>query len=102
MSENTTNGTPGTQPRAAEENHSKPKPGASWKAGEQHLIPKNRLGFVFFGLMLTVFLAALDQVSLLHTEAPAVLTFIQTIVATALPTIIAELGGGKNYSWVGR
>lgn len=23
-------------------------------------------------------------------------------VATALPTIVAKLGGGKNYSWVGR
>jgi hypothetical protein len=23
-------------------------------------------------------------------------------VTTALPTIVAELGGGKNYSWVGR
>ncbi|KAG6814514.1 hypothetical protein H0H92_000039 [Tricholoma furcatifolium] len=25
-----------------------------------------------------------------------------TIVATALPTIVSELGGGNNYSWVGR
>lgn len=41
----------------------KAKPGASWKAGEEHVIPKNRLGIVFFGLMLTVFLAAIDQVS---------------------------------------
>ncbi|KAI0320729.1 MFS amino acid permease [Amylostereum chailletii] len=35
--------------------------------------------------MLSTFLAALDQ----------------TIVATALPRIVEELGGGKNYSWVG-
>ncbi|ETW81546.1 MFS amino acid permease [Heterobasidion irregulare TC 32-1] len=35
--------------------------------------------------MLTLFLAALDQ----------------TIVATALPTIVSDLGGGQNYSWVG-
>jgi EmrB/QacA subfamily drug resistance transporter len=35
--------------------------------------------------MCCVFLAALDQ----------------TIVATALPTIVEHLGGGKNYSWVG-
>jgi EmrB/QacA subfamily drug resistance transporter len=35
--------------------------------------------------MACVFLAALDQ----------------TIVATALPTIVEHLGGGKNYSWVG-
>lgn len=26
----------------------------------------------------------------------------QTIVATALPTIVVDLGGGNNYSWVGR
>ncbi|KAF9218222.1 MFS general substrate transporter, partial [Gyrodon lividus] len=25
----------------------------------------------------------------------------KTIVATALPTIVANLGGGNNYSWVG-
>ncbi|KAI6144820.1 MFS general substrate transporter [Pisolithus thermaeus] len=59
--------------------------GSSWKQNEEHVLPKNRLGIVFFGLMCSVFLAALDQ----------------TIVATALPTIAADLGGGKNYSWVG-
>ena len=26
----------------------------------------------------------------------------KTIVATALPTIVADLQGGNNYSWVGR
>ncbi|KAF7363558.1 putative transporter C3H1.06c [Mycena sanguinolenta] len=50
------------------------KPGAAWKADETHHLPKNRLG-----------IAAMDQ----------------TIVATALPTIVEELGGGKLYSWVG-
>lgn len=39
---------------------------------------------VFSGLMLGLFLAALDQ----------------TIVATALPTIVGELGGINNLSWV--
>ncbi|KAI9574223.1 MFS general substrate transporter [Boletus coccyginus] len=63
----------------------KEKPGASWKDKEEHVVPKNRLTIVFLGLMCTVFLAALDQ----------------TIVATALPTIVAELGGGSSYSWVG-
>ncbi|KAF8121969.1 MFS general substrate transporter [Boletus edulis] len=63
----------------------KTQPGASWKDKEEHVLPKNRLGIVFFGLMCTIFLAALDQ----------------TIVATALPTIVSELGGGNNYSWVG-
>ncbi|KAJ6544192.1 major facilitator superfamily domain-containing protein [Mycena capillaripes] len=52
---------------------------------DEHIIPHNNLPLVFISLMLTAFLAALDQ----------------TIVATALPTIVAQLGGGKNYSWVG-
>ncbi|MBU1866268.1 MAG: MFS transporter, partial [Actinobacteria bacterium] len=39
---------------------------------------------VFSGLMLGMFLAALDQ----------------TIVATALPTIVGELGGLDHLSWV--
>jgi len=39
---------------------------------------------VFLGLMLTVLLAALDQ----------------TIVATALPTIVADLNGLEHISWV--
>ncbi|KAG6330648.1 hypothetical protein ID866_8440 [Astraeus odoratus] len=63
----------------------KSPPGASWQDKEEHVLPKNRLGIVLFGLMCSVFLAALDQ----------------TIVATALPTIVAELGGGNKYSWVG-
>jgi hypothetical protein len=50
-------------------------------------------------------LAAIDQV--LSTWSWIInfyssMSFIQTIVATALPTITAELGGGSNYSWVGR
>ncbi|KIJ41235.1 hypothetical protein M422DRAFT_68286 [Sphaerobolus stellatus SS14] len=63
----------------------KKKPGAEWKAHEQHVLPHNNIPLVFFGLMMTTFLAALDQ----------------TIVSTALPTIVEELGGGKEYSWVG-
>ncbi|KAN0076836.1 Major facilitator superfamily domain containing protein [Tylopilus felleus] len=63
----------------------KTQPGASWKDQEEQVLPKNRLSIVFFGLMCTMFLAALDQ----------------TIVATALPTIVAKLGGGDSYSWVG-
>ena len=42
----------------------KTKPGASWKANEQHVLPKNNMPLVFSGLMLCVFLAALDQVSI--------------------------------------
>ncbi|KAI0362066.1 MFS amino acid permease [Trametes cingulata] len=61
------------------------KPGQHWKEGEEHVLPKNNIPIVFTGLMCCTFLAALDQ----------------TIVATALPTIVQKLGGGKDYSWVG-
>ncbi|KZV68762.1 MFS general substrate transporter [Peniophora sp. CONT] len=59
--------------------------GKTEKAADEHHIPHNNLFLVFCALTLTVFLAALDS----------------TIVATALPTIVAQLGGGKQYSWVG-
>ncbi|KAJ7661600.1 major facilitator superfamily domain-containing protein [Mycena polygramma] len=55
------------------------------KEDDEHIVPHNNIPLVFMALMLTAFLAALDQ----------------TIVATALPTIVAQLGGGSNYSWVG-
>ncbi|KAF8550474.1 MFS general substrate transporter [Imleria badia] len=57
----------------------------SWKLGEEQVLPKNRLDIVSFALLLTMFLGVLDQ----------------TIVATAIPTIVAHLQGGNNYSWVG-
>jgi hypothetical protein len=44
--------------------HEKAAPGASWKANEEHVLPQNRIGIVFTGLMCCVFLAALDQVRL--------------------------------------
>jgi EmrB/QacA subfamily drug resistance transporter len=48
-------------------------------------LPQGRaLATVFVALMLGLFLAALDQ----------------TIVATALPTIVGELGGFEHLSWV--
>ncbi|KAK4703919.1 hypothetical protein P7C70_g2297, partial [Phenoliferia sp. Uapishka_3] len=60
--------------------------GGKIKVMETQVIPKNNLGLVFSGLMLTTFLAALDQ----------------TIVSTALPTITRELGGTQTqYAWVG-
>ncbi|KAI0040909.1 MFS general substrate transporter [Auriscalpium vulgare] len=76
---------PSVAASAPDEKQVKASAGASWKANEQHVLPKNRLWIVFPGLMACTFLAALDQ----------------TIVATALPTIVERLGGGKNYSWVG-
>ncbi len=45
---------------------------------------KRQIQLVFFGLMLGMLLAALDQ----------------TIVATALPTIVGDLGGLNHLSWV--
>ncbi|EIW79090.1 MFS general substrate transporter [Coniophora puteana RWD-64-598 SS2] len=61
------------------------KPGETWKAQEVHDIPENNLKLVFPGLMLTTFLAAMDQ----------------TIAAVALPTIVKDIGGESGYSWVG-
>ena len=43
-----------------------------------------RVGFIFAALMLVLLLAALDS----------------TIVATALPTIVGELGGLRHLAWV--
>jgi EmrB/QacA subfamily drug resistance transporter len=48
------------------------------------MISTRQLRLVFAGLMLGMFLAALDQ----------------TIVSTALPTIVGELGGLNHLSWV--
>ncbi|KAF9454660.1 MFS amino acid permease [Macrolepiota fuliginosa MF-IS2] len=73
------------QADAAKLKEEKSKRGASWKANEEYVLPENRMSLVMAGLMVCVFLAALDQ----------------TIVATALPTIVNKLGGGSRYSWVG-
>lgn len=54
-----------TQPPQAKNlpsNQEKAKAGASWKAGEQHVLPYNRLWIVVSGLFACVSLAALDQV----------------------------------------
>ncbi|KAH9842760.1 major facilitator superfamily domain-containing protein [Rhodofomes roseus] len=56
-----------------------------WRLNEQQVLPENKLPIVFFGLMASVFLSALDQ----------------TIVSTALPTIVEKIGGGRDYGWVG-
>ncbi|WP_278235458.1 MDR family MFS transporter [Isoptericola sp. AK164] len=48
------------------------------------VLPSSRVWAVFGGLMLAMLLAALDQ----------------TIVATALPTIVSDLGGAEHLSWV--
>ena len=48
------------------------------------LVSPQRRNFVFLAIVLGMLLAALDQ----------------TIVATALPTIVADLGGAGHQSWV--
>src|SRR5260370_23396794 len=47
-------------------------------------LPRTQVRVIFGGLMLVLLLAALDQ----------------TIVATALPTIVSELGGLSRLAWV--
>jgi EmrB/QacA subfamily drug resistance transporter len=51
---------------------------------EREAAAKPSIGFVFAGLMLVLLMAALDQ----------------TIVSTALPTIVGDLGGLNHISWV--
>src|ERR1700753_1424480 len=46
--------------------------------------PPQRVRLIFAALMLVILLASLDQ----------------TIVATALPTIVGDLGGIQHLSWV--
>lgn len=48
------------------------------------VLDRRRRNIIFGTIMLGVLLAALDQ----------------TIVGTALPTIVADLGGGDHMSWV--
>jgi EmrB/QacA subfamily drug resistance transporter len=45
---------------------------------------RNRIVLVTVGIMLSLFLASMES----------------TVVATAMPTIVGQLGGLKNYSWV--
>src|SRR2546429_8203853 len=47
-------------------------------------VDRSRLRVIFAGLMLVLLLAALDK----------------TIVATALPTIVGDLGGLNHLAWV--
>jgi len=49
------------------------------------LVSPQRRNLIFVAVLLGMFLAALDQ----------------TIVATALPTVVADLGGAGHQSWGG-
>lgn len=99
----------------------------AWKTQTEDDIPKNNLPVVFFSLLLTTFLVCvqclimcpvaeplgsalirrrwtrrceLTTLSILSDSPP--IRVLCCSVATALPTIVAELKGGQNYSWVGR
>lgn len=47
-------------------------------------MPKRRLNLIVLGIMLSIFLASMEG----------------TVVATAMPTIVGQLGGLSIYSWV--
>ncbi|KAH7099984.1 MFS amino acid permease [Auriculariales sp. MPI-PUGE-AT-0066] len=62
----------------------KSAPGETWKKNEVHEIPHNNLLVVMVGLMIAVFVVALDG----------------TVIGVSLPAIIEDLGGVKTgYSW---
>jgi len=63
---------------------SEPEPAASPPAADASALTHRQILVIFSGLILGMLLAALDQ----------------TIVATALPTIVGELGGLNHLSWV--
>src|SRR5947209_4631658 len=54
------------------------------QAKAEHKADQRRVWIVFSGLMLGLLIASLDQ----------------TVVATALPTIVSDLGGLNQLSWV--
>ena len=54
------------------------------KAITQRPLPKRQVVLTMAGVMLGLFLASLDQ----------------TIVGTAMPRIITDLGGFSQYTWV--
>ncbi|MDT0301216.1 MDR family MFS transporter [Streptomonospora wellingtoniae] len=59
-------------------------PGPATEQDSGGPLPRRKVMWVFFGVMLTMLLGALDQ----------------TIVSTALPTIVGELNGLEHLSWV--
>ncbi|PFG44445.1 EmrB/QacA subfamily drug resistance transporter [Isoptericola jiangsuensis] len=54
------------------------------QTADPRALPQSKVWAIFAGLMLAMLLAALDQ----------------TIVSTALPTIVSDLGGADHLSWV--
>ncbi|KAF7323088.1 MFS domain-containing protein [Mycena chlorophos] len=79
----------------------KSKPGAAWKANETQTLPKNRLPIACLSRAYANDFPGCDGSS--KFGWPRRITSqcaLQTIVATALPTIVSELGGGSEYRCV--
>lgn len=74
---------PATGPEATQSSQTIP-PSAPSPPGEPAPVGSNRRNVIFVAVVLGMLLAALDQ----------------TIVATALPTVVADLGGAGHQSWV--
>ncbi len=69
--------------RSSATNQETPVPTAQEVTGF-HQLPRGRLLLMMFGVLLALFVAALDQ----------------TVVSTALPKIVGDLGGLEHISWV--
>ncbi|MBI5943891.1 MAG: MFS transporter [Chloroflexi bacterium] len=54
------------------------------RPASKEAMPRNRIILVTIGIMLSLFLASMES----------------TVVATAMPTIVGQLGGLEHYSWV--
>ncbi|MGW6137653.1 MFS transporter [Streptomyces sp. NPDC055144] len=74
---------PGPVPATEPTPHPEPQPAVEQRQFPDHGIGPSRVRMVFFGLMLALLLAALDQM----------------IVATALPKVVGELHGLDKMSW---
>lgn len=74
---------PGPVPATEPTLHPDPQPAVEQRKFPDHGLSPSRVRMVFFGLMLALLLAALDQM----------------IVATALPKVVGELHGLDKMSW---
>ncbi|WP_405783933.1 MFS transporter [Streptomyces sp. NBC_01378] len=74
---------PGPVPATEPTLHPDPQPAVEQRQFPDHGLSPSRVRMVFFGLMLALLLAALDQM----------------IVATALPKVVGELHGLDKMSW---
>lgn len=96
------------------------KPNKPNRQDEEHILPHNNMPVVCFALALTVFLVCAppafplvkvpdlfigcsrSDYVLFIPNTPNVTNINGPSVATSLPTIVEQLGGGNNYAWIGR